>query len=216
MDTGNGAHSNKDADPRNLIKNDGDQEKDADQVRISTLKECLHDSLLSIASKPLSSDQVTLDQLSSEEQHLWNSYNNADIYEFLTGEKETIPEFQFDWITPEPEFQLSGNLQDFIIPPPDDKQPQQPELIPVQQAQLTQFQQAQPQQPPVPPTPPALLGSDRVLRNKIPVDYKELHTGIKRKCKSLRRKAQAVVTKLALWAFSPRRDGNGDGPSTST
>jgi hypothetical protein len=36
-----------------------------------------------------------------EEQQLWNSYDNAEIYEFLTGEKDTIPEFQLDWILPE-------------------------------------------------------------------------------------------------------------------
>jgi hypothetical protein len=39
--------------------------------------------------------------------------------------------------------------------------------------------------------------SDRVLREKKDIDHSELHTGIKRKCKSLQRKAQAVVTRLA-------------------
>ena len=62
---------------------------------------------------------------------------------------------------------------------------------------------------------PVAVQCDRVLRNKPPVDYKELHTGIKRKCKTLRRKATAVVTKLAPGAFSPRRDDHGGGPSTS-
>jgi hypothetical protein len=80
IDTRNGAWKNKDVDPRNLIKNDTDQEKDADQLCIATIKECLRDSLLSIASKLLSSEQLTLDQLSPEEQGLWNSYNNAEIY----------------------------------------------------------------------------------------------------------------------------------------
>jgi hypothetical protein len=70
-----------------------------------------------------------------------------------------------------------------------------------------------PQPPQAPPTVPQC---DRVLRNKTPVDYKELHTGIKRKCKTLRWKATAVVTKLAPGAFSPRRDNNGDGPAAST
>jgi hypothetical protein len=196
--TGNGAHL-KDAAPRNLIKKDADQEKDTDELQISTIKEHLHDSLLSIASKLLSSEQVTLDQLSSEEHYLWNSYNNADIYKFLTGKDNTIPEFQFDWITPEPAFRLSGNLQDLIT-----QQPQQPQQLPVPPAQPLQPQPAQPQQPPAPPTPLATPGSERMLRNKVPVDYKELHTGIKKKCKSLRRKAQAVVTKLAPTAFSPK------------
>jgi hypothetical protein len=102
LETKNGARSNNDADQRNLIKNDADPVKNSDQLQISTIKECLRNSLLSVASKLLSSEHLTLEHLSSDEQHLWNSYNNANIYEFLTGEKDTIPEFQFDWITPQP------------------------------------------------------------------------------------------------------------------
>lgn len=206
----NGVQSNKNSDPKNIIKNDEDQQKDADQLQILTIKECLHDSRLSIASILLSSEQVTLDKLSSEEQCLWNSYDNAYIYKFLTGEKDTIPDFQFDWITLEPAVRLSANFQDFLTSQPEQKPPQQPPPLPVQQA----HPQVQPQQPPVPPTPPTAPASDRVLRDKVPVDYRELHTGNKKKCKSLRRKAQAEVTKLAPGAFSPKRDGGG--PSTST
>ena len=165
-----------------------------------------------VASKLLSSEHLTLEQLSSDEQNLWNSYNNADIYEFLTLEKDTIPEFQFDWIKPEPTLHCPENLRDFFTPPREDTQPQQPHTVQAQPAPL-------PQQPPsliVPPTPPAARASNRVLRTKAPVDYKELHTGIKRKCKSLQRKAQVVVTKLAPGAFSARREEGGDGPPTST
>jgi len=175
---------------------------------------------LSIASKLLSSEHLNLDQLSSEGQDLWNSYDNADIYEFLTGEKDTLPEFQFDWITTEPTLRFPENWKDFIIPQSQDKQPQQPQQVQAQQVQPQQPPQVQPQlnQPSLsPPTPPAATACDRVLHNKPPVNYKELHSGIKRKCKSLQRKAQTVVTKLAPGAFSPKRDGNGgDGPSTST
>ena len=43
------------------------------------------------------------------------------------------------------------------------------------------------------------------LRNKKKVDYKELHTGVKSRCRKLRRQAKAVVTKLAPGAFSPKQ-----------
>jgi hypothetical protein len=50
---------------------------------------------------------------------------------------------------------------------------------------------------------PQVPGADRVLRDKKPIGYNE--TTIKRKCKSLRRKAQAVVTKMTPGAFSPQQ-----------
>ncbi len=72
-----------------------DQQK-ADQVKISAIKEELRGSLLSIASKLLVSEHTRLHHLSKAEQQLWNSFEKADIYEFLTGEKDCIPEFQFN------------------------------------------------------------------------------------------------------------------------
>ncbi len=89
------------ADAQNLIKDYADQENKADRLQISTIKECLKGSVLSIASKLLKSEHLTHDQLSQDEQQLWNSYDNSEIYEFLTGEKDSIPEFQLDWISPE-------------------------------------------------------------------------------------------------------------------
>ena len=80
-------------DQENLFKVASFQENDADPRHISTIKEALRQSLLSVASKLLSKQHITVDQLSKEEQDLWNSYDNSDIYEFLTGEKDTIPEF---------------------------------------------------------------------------------------------------------------------------
>jgi hypothetical protein len=91
------ARANKEMDPENLIN-----QKDADQLQIATIKEELRQSLLSVAYKLLTNQHLTVDQLSQEEQNLWNSYDNTDIYEFLMGEKDTLPEFQFDWITTEP------------------------------------------------------------------------------------------------------------------
>jgi hypothetical protein len=45
----------------------------------------------------------------------------------------------------------------------------------------------------------------------VPINYQEMHTGVKKKCRSLQRKAKAVVTKLAPGSFSPKAEG----PSTS-
>jgi len=198
------------------------QENDADPLRIATIKEGLRQSLLSVASKLLTNQHLTLDQLSKEEQELWNSYDNNDIYEFLTGEKYTLPEFQFDWIVTDPKLRLPNDWKDLIPPQPQPKPPQV-QTPPAQQ--LPQLPPAQipdlipPESPPSPQVsqaPLAVPQCDRVLRNKPPVDYKELHTGIKRKCKTLRRKATAVITKLAPGAFSSKRDNNGDGPAAST
>jgi len=217
-----GAHAKNKQDQENLIKMASFQENDADPLQISTIKEGLHQSLLSVASKLLTNQHLTVDQLSNGEQALWNSYDNSDIYEFLTGEKDTLPEFEFDWIVTDPKLRLPNNWKDLIPPQP---QPKPPQIQPPPAPQLPQPLPAQipapnppelPQPPQVPQAPPAVPQCDRVLRNKPPVDYKELHTGIKRKCKTLRQKATAVVTKLAPGAFSPRRDNNGDGPATST
>jgi hypothetical protein len=109
INTNESACENEEADPENLIKNKVHQENDADQLRIATIKESLRQSLLSVASKLLSSEHLTLDQLSKEEQDLWNSYENTDIYEFLTGEKDTLPEFRFDWITTDPKLRFPAD-----------------------------------------------------------------------------------------------------------
>jgi hypothetical protein len=211
------ARANNKEDQENLIKKAWFQENDADPWYISAIKEELRQSLLSVASKLLTEQHLTLDQLSQEEQDLWNSYDNRDIYEFLTGEKDTHPEFRFDWIVTDPKLRWSDDWRNLIPPQPQAKPPPAPPL-PVQPLPPPNQDQAPPeapQQPPARRATPVVVQSDRVLRNKPAVDYKELHTGIKRKCKTLRQKATAVVTKLAPGAFSPRRTNPGDGPSTS-
>jgi len=63
---------------------------------------------------------------------------------------------------------------------------------------------AQDQQPV--PGPSGLQASthQHQLRPKTSIDYKELHTGVKQRCRKLKRQAKAVVTKLAPGAFSPK------------
>jgi len=81
-----------------LIKNykycNSDAGKDADPPVIGAIKETLRGQLTSIASKLLSSEHTKLEDLSVEEQHLWNLFDNSDIYEFITREPDTLPEFQ--------------------------------------------------------------------------------------------------------------------------
>jgi hypothetical protein len=72
----------------------------ADPTIICTIKETLQNSLLSVASKLLCSENCHLENLSHEEKNLRNYFNNMDIYEFLTREKDCIPEFQFERIAP--------------------------------------------------------------------------------------------------------------------
>jgi hypothetical protein len=45
----------------------------------------------------LISDKATFEQLTTTEQNLWTKFETADIYRFLTGEEDTVPEFQYNW-----------------------------------------------------------------------------------------------------------------------
>jgi hypothetical protein len=213
IDQTSSARQNSKEDQENLIN----FKKEADPRPLASIKEELRQPLLSVASKLLCNQHLTLDQLSTEEQFLWNSFSNKDIYEFLTGEQDTLPEFRFDWIVTDPKLHLPNDWKDLILPqpqakpPPAPPQPVQHPPAPIQDPAPPEV----PQQPQVTQATPAAVQCDRVLCNKPPVDYKELHTGIKRKCKTLRRKATAVVTKLAPGAFSPRSHDHGGGPSTS-
>ncbi len=173
--------------------------------------------------KHLKSEHITLQQLSLEEKQLRNSKDNAEIYEFLLGEKDSIPKFQFHWISPKapaicwpPQFQPSDPplIRDkpVLAPPPPQQPILQPPPAPFNELPNQQLPEATPTaSPSVHGKPPVPL-SDTVLCDKKYIDYSELHTGIKKKCKSLCRKAQALVTRLAPGEFSPKSGG----PSTST
>jgi len=152
-----------------------DQEKQ-DPENISAIKEELRGSLLSIASKLLSSEHTRLHHLSNPEQQLWNSFQKADIYEFLTGEKDCIPEFQYNWISPEAPA-IRWVIPTVVQPPLSAPPPQPPVAAPVappvappaappqappQQQQIAQ----QVQQEPIPnqqPVPPVQVPAEIVL-----------------------------------------------------
>jgi hypothetical protein len=218
----------------NLIENDADpnvfspifNQNDADQSEIMAIKTELRGALLSVASKLLKDTDTRLHHLSKAEQDLWNSFEKADIYEFLTGEKDTIPEFQFNWFSPEaPVVHLVPSQPPatppapvappvaaqppapIAAPPPVQAAPypaQQPAPEPPGPADVQPVQQNQQELLPPQPPQPQPGGSTRLLRQHKPIDYKELNSGIKTRCRSLRRKAKAVVTKLAPGALSPQ------------
>jgi hypothetical protein len=205
-----------------LIKNykycNSDAEKEAAPV-IGAIKEMLRGQLTSIASKLLSSEHTKLEDLSVEEQHLWNSFYSSDIYEFITREPDTLPEFQFNWIEP---CQLSAHLPPGTVlvqathpaPPPAPAQPPiqtQPPAPAQPLAPAPPPALAQPPAPavPTPPTAPPLPGPSGAqqllhshdLRPRKPQDYKELNSCIKQRWRKLRRQAKVVVTKLAPGGF---------------
>jgi hypothetical protein len=192
--------------------NDADPIKQ-DQPIILVLKKVFRSSLTSIASKRLSNEHIKLQDLSVEEQNLWQSFDNSDIYKFISGEPDCLPKFQFNWIAP---CQLAAHLPPGytltqLTPPPP-----QPDLVKqlVQQAHQPAQPPVAPDQPPEPPVPPEQVEQQPVpgpstkhkhnLRPLKEIDYKELNTRVKSICCSLCQKAKAVVTKLAPGAFSPK------------
>ncbi len=216
------------------------------QPVIGAIKEALRGQLTSIASKLLSSEHSKLEDLSVEEQNLWKSFDNSAIYEFITGEPDCLPEFQFNWIEP---CQLAVHLppgvifthpKDFQTPPDQNKTPAQPAQPAIQPAQpVVQPAQpaAEPAQPGVQPAQPAqpsvkqqplpaqepIAGPSGLqqpacqhdLRLCSDLNYKELHTGIKQRCRKLQCQAKAMVTKLVSGLFSPKQPPT-DPPSQNT
>jgi len=211
-------------------KNDADPNNE-DQPVIEAIKEALRGKLTSITSKLLSSEHTRLEDLSVEEQDLWKQFDNSDIYEFITGEKDTLPEFQCDWIEP---CQLAVHLPPGVLltahqdrtPPQDQNQPQAqpaqpvaqaplpaqpaqavppPQLVQPQDQQGVPFQQVQDQPPVAGPVGVQQQVHQNDLRPRQDLNYKELHTGIKQRCRKLCRQAKAVVTKLAPGSFSPKQ-----------
>jgi hypothetical protein len=71
------------------------------------ISESLREPLMKIAQKLFISDKATLDQLTTTEQKLWTRFETTDIYRFLTGEEDTVPEFQYNW-TSVPKLQPLG------------------------------------------------------------------------------------------------------------
>jgi hypothetical protein len=64
------------------------------KVTFFLINEMLRKPLLHIANKLLGRQHLNFDQLTPPEQKLWSDFENSDIYKFLTGQKDTVPEFK--------------------------------------------------------------------------------------------------------------------------
>ena len=186
---------------------------------INLIEETLREPLLHIANKLLGRQNLNFDQLTPPEQKLWNLFEKSDIYEFLTGEKDTLPEFRHNWITcsakPKVTFDYQGFINSWTA------LNQQPQLQPTVQRALSD--------------PSPIQHNLRERKKKI--NYRALHLGqefrqvsqelnsdlqqaaqhIKSKCKSMRKSvrnsAKATVTKLTPGAFSPKPTPPATAPS---
>jgi hypothetical protein len=161
---------------------------------------------LPIANKLLDRQNLNFDELTTPEQNLWNLFEKSDIYEFLTGETDTIPEFPHNWITCSAKPKLEFDFQTFFN---DWNQ---------FNSQITN---------PVQPTATATPVQHFLRERKTKINYRALHLGqevqqtateLKAKCKSMcklvRKSAKAAITKLAPGAFSPKPSTSANAPSS--
>jgi hypothetical protein len=73
------------------------QIKSVDNKLKTGIAESLREPFMKIAQHLLISDKNTFEQLTPKEKQLWTTFETADIYRFLTGEEDTVPEFQYNW-----------------------------------------------------------------------------------------------------------------------
>jgi hypothetical protein len=85
---------------------------------------------MTIEQKLLISDKTTFEQLTTTEQNLWTRFKTTDIYRFLNGEEDTIPEFQYNW-TSIPRLQTLGPTPAAPATPAPAQIPTTPATLPV-------------------------------------------------------------------------------------
>ena len=156
----------------NLINNEFREDDDTDddeglnQLSINAIDEDLREKLMNIAYKLLISDEDNFKDLTPSEQQLWKSFPTSDIYEFLTGIPDEIPEFRYDWIRPSDSVTIKFT------------QPQLPPDLPQGLHRPPPPNQQQPQvATPGPSTPSNQSKISQFLRPRKDLNYKDLHTG---------------------------------------
>jgi hypothetical protein len=82
-----------------LMKREAEIINSTQALRHSNVPECFHEPLMKVAYKLLSRDEVSFEEFTPSEQKLWNSFETDQIYQLLTGESDTVPEFRFNWYT---------------------------------------------------------------------------------------------------------------------
>jgi transposase InsO family protein len=174
---------------------------------IFLINETLRKPLMHIANKLLGRQRLSFEQLTTPEQNLWSLFEKSDIFEFLTGQKDTVPQFE-NFLTfgaaPKVNINIQRIAQNLHPILPTQNQ------VPIQRAvsdptQVTHF----------------------LRERKAKIDYKALHLGqqiqnaakeVKQKCKqmkkSVRKSAKATVTKLAPGAFSPKQETPASAPAS--
>jgi hypothetical protein len=181
------------------------------QTDIFLINNGLREPLLNVANKLLGRQRLSFDQLTASVQELWTKFKTSDIYEFLTGESDTVPEFCHNWFsfsaTPKVNIDTSKIAQT-LTPIPFHQLP------PAVQRTLSA------------PSPT----THNLRQRKERIDYRALHLGqqiksdiqhsaqeVKQKCKQMRKpvrkSAKATVTKLTPGAFSPKQPTPVSAPS---
>ena len=61
---------------------------------IFLISKTLCEPLMHIANKLLGRQCLNFKQLTTPEQQLWSLFEKSDIFEFLTGQKDTVPQFE--------------------------------------------------------------------------------------------------------------------------
>jgi hypothetical protein len=78
---------------------DSDNLINAQSDEIFLISESLREPLLNVANKLLGRQRLSFEQLTPSEKELWTKFETSDIYQFLTGETNTVPEFCHNWLT---------------------------------------------------------------------------------------------------------------------
>jgi hypothetical protein len=144
--------------------------------------------LLTIADKLLGKQNLAFEQSTLLEQQLWKLFETNEIYKFLMGETNTIPEFHFNWITCSHGIVFKINPY-AILDGFNFQHPHQPGPHPVQWALLAPS-----------PTP----AKSHNLHPRKSINYKALHLSqelqqagqqLKWGCKYLSKTVKAAITK---------------------
>jgi len=72
---------------------------DVQSDKIILINERLREPLLTVANKLLGRQRLSFEQLTPSEKDLWTKFETSDIYQFLTGDSNTVPEFCHNWLT---------------------------------------------------------------------------------------------------------------------
>jgi hypothetical protein len=167
---------------------------------IFLINETLREPLLHIANKLLGRQRLNFDQLTPPEQQLWSLFEKSDIFEFLTGQKDTVPQFENFYAfgaTPKVNINIQRIAQNLhpILPTQNQGAIQRALSDPTQVAHF-------------------------LRERKAKIDYKALHLGhqiqqaaqeVKQKCKQMQK---ATVTKLAPGAFSLKQQVPASAPAS--